>query len=513
MVKYREILRLEALGVSRRNIGFSVGCSPNTVQSVSNRARAAGIGWPLPEEMNDASLKAILFPPKAKQDANKHPIDHEHVEREMGRRGMTMTLLWNEYCDSAISAGKEPYMYSAFCHRHRRWAASNRMSMHIDRKPAEQIQVDWVGDAMEVVDPDTGELLKVYVFVACLPYSGYMYAEGFYDMKEEAWVAAHVNAFNFFGGSTPILVPDNLKAGIIKNTVAELVVNDQYRLMAEHYGTAVVPARPRKPKDKGAVEMSVGVIERRAIAALRNRRFMSLRDLNRALLGRVQAINSTPFQKRDGSRESVFLGQEKDLLIPLPAQPYAMTTRRAVTVNSNYHVAFGGAWYSVPFTYANKSVEVVATKDTVAIIADGQRIAMHQRVREGQSPWSTKQSHMPESHREFLAWNGERFRAEAAEVGPSCSEVMASMLASHRVEQQAYRSCKGLMSLAKTHGRATLEQACAKALSYTKNPSYKTVRSVIPTIIADEDPDDGAYLRGDGFYDNYLKTEEGFAND
>ena len=246
------------------------------------------------------------------------------------------------------------------------------------------------------------------MFVACLLYSGYMYAEGFYDMKEEVWVAAHVNAFNFFGGSTPILVPDNLKAGIIKNTVAELVVNDQYRLMAEHYGTAVVPARPRKPKDKGAVEMSVGVIERRAIAALRNRRFMSLRDLNRALLGRVQAINSTPFQKRDGSRESVFLGQEKDLLIPLPAQPYAMTTRRAVTVNSNYHVAFDGAWYSVPFTYANKSVEVVATKDTVAVIADGQRIAMHQRVREGQSPWSTKQSHMPESHREFLAWNGER---------------------------------------------------------------------------------------------------------
>ena len=200
---------------------------------------------------------------------------------------------------------------------------------------------------------------------------------------------------------------------------------------------------------------------------------MSLRDLNRALLGRVQAINSTPFQKRDGSRESVFLGQEKDLLMPLPAQPYAMTTRKAVTVNSNYHVAFGGAWYSVPFTYANKSVEVVATKDTVAVVADGQRIAMHQRVREGQSPWSTKQSHMPESHREFLAWNGERFRAEAAEVGPSCSEVMASMLTSHRVEQQAYRSCKRLISLAKTHGRAMLEQACAKALSYTKNPSYR----------------------------------------
>lgn len=513
MVKYREILRLEALGVSRGNIGFSVGCSPNTVQSVSNRAKAAGVSWPLPEEMNDAALKAVLFPPKAKQDVDKHPIDHEYVEGEMGRRGMTMTLLWNEYCDSAISAGKEPYMYSAFCHRHRRWAASNRISMHVDRKPAEQIQVDWAGDTMEVVDPDTGELLKVCVFVACLPYSGYMYAEGFYDMKEEPWVSAHVNAFCFFGGSTPLLVPDNLKTGITRNTVAELVVNDQYRLMAEHYGTAVVPARPRRPKDKGAVEMSVGVIERRAIAALRNRRFMSLRDLNRALLGRVQAINSAPFQKREGSRESVFLGQEKALLVPLPARPYAMTTRKSATVNSSYHVAFDGAWYSVPFTYANRPVEVVATKDTVAVIADGQRIAMHQRVREGQNPWSTRQSHMPESHREFLAWNGERFRSEAAKVGPHCSEVMESILASHKTEQQAYRSCKGLIGLATTHGSAALEQACAKALSYTRNPSYKTVKSVIPTIIQEDDPDDGAYLRGDGFYDDYLKTGEGFGDD
>lgn len=512
MVKYREILRLEALGVSRRIIGFSVGCSPNTVQSVSNRARAAGIGWPLPEEMNDASLKAILFPPKAKQDANKHPIDHRHVEREMGRRGMTMTLLWNEYCDSAISAGKEPYMYSAFCHRHRRWAASNRMSMHIDRKPAERIQVDWVSDAMEVVDPDTGELLKVYVFVACLPYSGCMYAEGFCDMKEEAWVAAHVNAFNFFGGSAPILAPDSLKTGIIKNTVAELVVNDQYRLMAERYGTAVVPARPRKPKDEGAVEMSVGVVERRAIAALHSRRFMSLRDLNRGFWEGCRQSTQRPSRSATAAGRAFFSARRR-ICSYLCQQPYAMTTRKAVAVNSNYHVAFGGAWYSVPFTYANKPVEVAATKDTVAVVADGQRIAMHQRVREGRSPWSTKQSHMPESHRELLAWNGERFRAEAAEAGPSCSEAMASMLTSHRVEQQGHRSCKGLISLAKAHGRAMLEQACAKALSYTKNPGYKTVKSVMPTIIADEDPDGGAYLRGDGFYDNHLKTGEGFAND
>lgn len=156
-------------------------------------------------------------------------------------------------------------MYSAFCQRHRKWAMANKVAMHIERKPAQEMQVDYVGDAMGVLDLDTGELLKVYVFAACLPYSGELYAEGFYDMKEESWVEAHVHAFSFYGGSVPIIVPDNLKQGVAKNTVEELVVNEQYRRMAEHYGCAIVPARPRKPRDKGAIEMGVRVIEQRAM--------------------------------------------------------------------------------------------------------------------------------------------------------------------------------------------------------------------------------------------------------
>lgn len=362
MVKYREILRQRAMGISIRNIAFSCGCSTATVVTVVDRAKARGLEWPLPEEMNDAAIRAVIYPREPKSDASKAEIDHERVDREMERPGVTLMVLWSEYCDAALASGKEPYMYSAFCQRHRKWAMANKVAMHIERKPAQEMQVDYVGDAMGVLDLDTGELPKVYVFAACLPYSGELYAEGFYDMKEESWVEAHVHAFSFYGGSVPIIVPDNLKQGVAKNTVEELVVNEQYRRMAEHYGCAIVPARPRKPRDKGAIEMGVRVIEQRAMAPLRDRVFTSLAQLNGALMEKVREINARPFQKRDGSRDEVFIRQEKPLLVPLPGKPYEMVTRKTATVNFNYHVAFGGSWYSVPFSYVKREVEVCATK-------------------------------------------------------------------------------------------------------------------------------------------------------
>lgn len=255
MVKYREILRLRAMGVSIRNIAFSCRCSTATVRAVTGRAKAAGIEWPLPEEMGDRAIREVIYPPKSKADPDKAQIDHDHIDAEMSRPGVTMMLLWSEYCESAVGQGRSPYMYSAFCERHRKWAMSHKTAMRIAHKPAEQMQVDYVGDTMEVVDMDTGEALKVYVFAACLPFSGKLYAKGSYDMREESWADAHISAFSFFGGTTPILVPDNLKQGVVKHTVDELVINEQHRRMAEYYGCAVVPGRPRRPRDKAAVEM------------------------------------------------------------------------------------------------------------------------------------------------------------------------------------------------------------------------------------------------------------------
>ena len=510
MVKYREILRQRAMGVSVRNTAFSCRCSTATVRAVTTRAKAHGLEWPLPEEMNDAAIRAVIYPAKERSDMSKAEIDHPRIDKEMNRPGMTMLTLWREYCEDALASGMEPYLYSAFCQKHRAWAAANKVSMRIERKPAQEMQVDYVGDTMEVLDADTGEARKVYVFVACLPYSGEMFAEGAYNMRAESWVEAHVHAFAFFGGSVPIVVPDNLKQGVVKNTVEELVINEQYRRMAEYYGCAVVPARPRRPRDTGAVEMSVRVIEQRAIAPLRNQLFTSLRQLNEALLEKVREINARPFQKREGSRDEVFVRQEKPLLIPLPGKPYEMVTRKVVTVNFNYHVSFDGCWYSVPFSYVKREVELCATRSAVWVACDGERIAMHERIYGPRGSYRTNPDHMPDSHRDFVEWDAKRFRKWAAGIGPSCGEAVDAILRSRKIEQQSYRSCRAVLALAKKHGREMLEQACAKACSLTPRPSYKTIKSIISEMGAagPEDQNAGAYLRGGDYYRNLSEGDD-----
>ena len=351
-------------------------------------------------------------------------------------RGMTPSLLWNEYCDAAVSRGEEPYMYSAFCREYR------------------------------------------------------------------AWAQAHVSMFAFFGGAAPVLVPDNCKTAASKNTKEALIVNEQYRRMSGHYGCAAVPARARRPRDKASVEMGVGLIERQAMLPLRSRRFMSLEELNAALADQVAAINSRPFQRRDGSRESIFLAQEKPLLIPLPATPYEMTARKEVTVNFNYHVCFDGCWYSVPFEFVKRTVAVVATARTVSVMADGTRIAMHERAhRKGE--YRTNPDHMPDAHRDYAEWNGARFRSWAESIGEATARAIGAILSSRRIEQQSYRSCRAVLALEKTYGGELLEEACQKALLRTQRPSYKTIKGVIAALareVGRTDEAAGAYLRGQDYY-------------
>lgn len=502
MVKYREILRLSHMGLSQEAIARSCGCGQSTVSDVVRAADRHGLSWPLPEEMDDKGIRAVIYPNTVRKDPDKAPIDHEHIAKEMQRRNMTMTLLWREYCDAAVSSGKQPYMYSAFCGEHRKWAQSRDVRMHIEHAPAQEIQVDWVGDTAEVIDPDTGEVLKVYVFAACLPYSNYLYAEGCYRTDEAAWIGAHVRAFAFFGGVTPLLVPDNAKTAVSKNTKDELILNEQYRRMGEHYGCAIVPARPRKPRDKASVEMAVGVVERQAMASLRDRRFMSLQDYNAALLDAVRAINDRPFEKRQGSRTSVYSDQEKPLLIPLPPHPYEIIARKDATVNFNYHVCFEGSWYSVPFPYVRRCVQIRANANTVTISCDGSRIAAHARsYRRGS--YATNPDHMPDSHRDFAEWTGKRFCSWAEQIGASTATVMGGILDSKQIEQQAYRSCRALISLAERYGESLLEEACTRALLYSSRPSYKTVKGIMGALAAQkEETDDekGAFLRGAGYY-------------
>ena len=501
MVKYREIIRLRALGVSLRNIAFSCGCSKNTVQSVLQRATIKGVEWPLPDAMSDAALRAVLFEER-REPEDRAAIDFTQMDKELKRKGVTLMLLWNEYCESALAEGKQPFQYSSFCDQYRKWARTNHVVMHIERKPAEEMQLDWCGATACVINPDTGDTLKVYVFVATLPYSSYSYMEGFYRMDIQAWISAHLHAFSYFGGTTPILRPDNLKTGVIKNTFDELIINESYRQMCEYYSCAAIPARVRKPRDKGAVEKGVSVATSQAIAALRNETFFDLRKFNEALWNKMESINERAFQKKEGSRKSVFLAEEKERLIPLPPRPFEIAIRSRVTVQFNYHVVFEGMYYSVPFNYVKREVELSATNTTVSIFCDGARIAMHVRVFSPKGSYVTNKEHMPDNHRDYLEWTGERFRRWATTIGEPVAEVVDAILKSRAIEQQSYRSCQGVLRLEKKYGSALLVEACEKALIYSPRPSYKTVKSIISGLFESTNKEEHGYLRGANYYEN-----------
>lgn len=422
----------------------------------------------------------------------------------MMRRGVTMSLLWDEYARSAADAGPGPYMYSAFCDRHRRWREANpEVTMHMAWKPGEWTQVDWVGDTMSVADPDAGRPRRACVFVGALPSGEHAYAEGSYSMGIGPWVEAHVHMFAFFGGSTPLLAPDNLKVGVTRNDADGLVPDEQYRRMCEHYGVAVVPARVRRPRDKAGVETGVGLVERQAFAPLRDRTFLSLADPDQALWEGVARPDARPSRRREGSRESTFLGQEKPCLQPLPPEPYEMAARSRATVQSDYHVLFDGRHYSVPARLARREVEVAATGSAVATSCGGERVALHQRSYGPRGSYVTDPAHMPRAHREYAGWSGDYFRSRADGIGPSARAVLDGLLASRQAGQQSYRTCRALLSLAEREGAAALEEACSRALQLTPRPSHETVRTLLRGVSAEReaDPDAQAFLRGAGYYE------------
>jgi transposase len=358
---------------------------------------------------------------------------------------------------------------------------ANKATMHIERKPGELMEVDWAGQTARIIDNTTGEIIPAYIFVAALPCSGYAYVEAFLSQNMEAWVTAHVNAYRYYGGVTRIVVPDNLKTGVDRIIQHTPVINKTYHEMAEHYGTAVIPARVRKPKDKSSVEGTVGTISTWILAALRHGQFFSLVELNEAIHEKLYEFNRKPFQKKPGSRWSVFLEEEKSFLIPHPPKPFELATWKIATVAFNYHVAAEKMHYSVPYEYIKHKVDVRITKTTVEVFYNGNRIASHVRKHGYAGQYSTVPEHMPEDHRKYQQWNAERFLSWAADVGESTEAVIKAMLSSRAIEQQSYRACVALLKLGDKYSLARLENACKRALSYTPSPSFKTIQTILAT--------------------------------
>jgi len=507
MVDYKQILRLRAEGVSQRGIAEVLGCSRNTVAAVFAAANAAGVGFGEVADLAADEVRHRLLPAPIKADSDRVQPDFEYVHRELGRPSVTLLLLWNEYVAACRAAGGVPYRYSFFNEQYRRWVAATGASMRIVRTPGESVEVDWAGDAMSFADPLTGAATQAWLFVAALSFSAFTYVEAFTDMTLVSWIDAHVHAFEAFGGVARLLVPDNLRTGVSRADRYEPVLNPAYAGLAEHYRTAIVPARVKRPRDKPVVEGSVRFVANQVAAVLRDRRFVGLAELNEAIIDVVEQINARPFQKREDSRQIVFLRDEQPLLHPLPPVRFELADLRKAKPGPNYHIQVDRNFYSVPSALIGQSLDVRVTSGTVEVFAGADRVACHVRFTGVRGRYATVAEHMPAGHLHRLAdWNPDRFEQWAATIGANTVAAIQAILASHTIVEQSYRSCLGVMSLAKRHGGATrLEDTCARALEATPAPSYTLIKKLWAGWQPTDPPPvaslgEAGFVRGAGYY-------------
>ena len=480
MVDYKQILRLRAEGVSQRGIADALGCSRNTIAAVFAAANGAGIGFGQVADLAADEVRNLLLPEPVRPESGRVVPDFEHVHREMARPSVTLLLLSNEYVAKCRESSGVPYQYSFFNEQYRRWVKAAGASMRIVRSPGESIEVDWAGDAMAFADPLTGDPVDAWLFVAALSYSAYSYVEAFTDMTLPSWIDAHVHAFEAFGGAARLLVPDNLRTGVTRSDRYEPGLNPAYARLGEHYGTAIIPARVRKPRDKPVVEGSVRFVAHQVAAVLRNRRFVGLAELNEAIFEEVAEINARPFQKREDSRLIVFERDERPLLISLPQVRFELADLRKAKAGANYHVQVDTNFYSVPARLIGRPLDVRLTSNTVEVFDGIERVASHARLKGVRGRYSTTAAHMPEAHRSSLAdWTPQRFGQWAQAVGPNTAAAIEAILASRAIVEQSYRSCLGVMSLAKRPGGMTrLEDTCGRALAATPAPSYTLIKKL-----------------------------------
>jgi len=479
------------------------------VSKVVKRADEMDISWPVEDRMTDSVLEGTLFP-QTKANTVKRTPDFSYIRKELLKNGVSKKLLWAEYMEDCRLNNEEPLMYSQFCNYIQQDEQKRRATMHINRKPGEQVEVDWAGDPAHIIDPDTGEMTNAFIFVGVMTYSQYAYVEAFINEKQQAWITAHVHMYEYFGGVAKILVPDNCKTAVVHNGGwYNQQINTIYHEMAEHYGTAIIPARVRAPKDKPNAEGSVGNISTWITAALRNEQFFSLGELNRAIREKLKAFNANLFQKKEGSRFSLFHDEELPLLAQLPATPYELAEWKQATVQFNYHISLEGMLYSIPYEYIKRKVDVRVTDKTIEVFYNHNRIASHRRLHGRKGQYSTILEHMPEDHQKYLEWNGDRFRKWAERIGTSTYKVTNAILTSNRVEQQSYKSCMGLLKLADKYSVERLEAACERALTYTATPSYKSIKNILTTgqdkTFPNEKPSEHTHnsygiTRGAGYY-------------
>lgn len=481
MLDYRNILRVASdPHKSMRTMEQELRSSHHTIRKVLDAAEKAGISWPLPETVSNEMLMELLSPEEYQKTALYVLPDYPYIHAELARNGVNMTLLWEEYCTKCNADGTVPYMYTQYCEKYRQWARATKATMRIQHKPGDTMEVDWAGATLDIHDSVTGEVSKAYLFVAVLPCSCFTYAEACDDMKLENWINSHVHAYNYFGGVTRLLVPDNLKTGITKNTRYETILNRTYQEMAAYYGTAIVPARVRHPQDKSHAEGGVNFASTWILAALRSRKFFSVEEAQAAVSEKLEELNDRDFKKRPGSRREAYLEEEKEFMLPLPSEPYEPAIWSSdLKVGNDYLVSDGMNKYSVPYDLIGEKVNLRLTPNTVEVFFRGSRVAIHVRSKVFHRDPVVKPEHMPMEHRMYLSYNEKEFTDWANIVGPSTATVVRYFLTSGKEPEQGYKYCASLTKLSDRYGPIRLENACKRLLSFSNTPSIRTLSTIL----------------------------------
>jgi len=483
MRKIREVLRLKhELKLSARKIERCLELGHGTAGEYLKRAERAGLMWAQARELSDAELEERLFEQVGRNEPwVRAPVDLAMVHMELRRAGVTLQLLWSEYQEAVAEGGtsKKPYQYSQFCELYAEYRRKLSPSMRQVHRAGEKAFVDFSGKKPRIVDRATGEEIEVELFVMVLGASNYTYAEAVRTQTLPDFVGATVRGLEYVGCVPEMLVPDQLRSAVKMPDRREPEINATYAEVGQHYGTAIVPARPRKPRDKAKVEGGVLIAQRWIVACLRNRQFFSLEELNAAIRELLEKLNTRPFQKLEGCRRSAFETLDRPAMKPLPAQRYELGEWKLnVGVNIDYHLEYDHRHYSVPCALMNAKVDVRATATIVEVWRAGARVTSHERSYGPKGTAVTKPEHRPRAHREWGEWPPERLVGWAKTKGPKTGEVAAAILARGGHPESGRRACLGLVRLGERYGEERLEAACARALG-VGNPTYKTVESML----------------------------------
>jgi transposase len=475
MDKFREIMRLHELGHSQCSIAQSCAVARSTVQDYIRRATAKGLSYEQIQKLSDSEAKAQLGKGGRAVTEKLETIDFTTVELELQRKGVTLALLWQE----GIDKQQWGCSYGTFCRRYNQWKVRHQLTMRQVYKAGEKRFVDSCGPTVEVVHPETQSVTKAQIFVACFGASNYTYAEATASQELPHWIGAHQRALQFFGGVPECIVPDNLKSGVTDPCRYEPGINRSYEEFARHFNVVILPARPNKPKDKAKVEKAVQEVERQILAPLRHERFTNFTDLNAAILVRVQHLNDRVMGGYGVSRQVLFEQVDKPALKALPSQPFTFARWKTAKVNLDYHLEVEKHYYSVPYWYVQREVQVKMSEHLIEVFHDHQRIAVHERSRV-QHRHSTIAEHMPPEHWAYKRQSKERFLAWADQIGTHTRAQVEAIFNTKAHEEQAFRSIRGIQRIATTQGTQRLEAACRRANAFGM-VGLRRLRSILAT--------------------------------